>query len=288
MEFIIASITTIPSRIKSIKTTIQSLLNQSTPVEFIILNVPEFSIRENTTYEIPNELYKIDKLIINRCQDYGPCTKIVPTLEWLQKHHQGKNVGILITDDDMIYHPNTLEDLLYYHKKFKNDAIGFNGQIVVNRPFVTRMKLFRNRRIWLGKTHLVDFLCGWEGILHQTNFFNLKELKTFINKAGNGKFTDDELFSGYLAKKNIKKRVCKHRKSKPPKSKQLDNGLNSTLKITPNNYYQDQIINRFVDQGIVKPFQYWSLMDQMFSLILPSACISVIFLTGYLFGKRKK
>lgn len=68
------SLTTIPSRIYKIEKVIKSL---SITGYKTIINIPFFCKKENKIYDIPEWLNNYPNLIINRCIDYGPFTKLI-------------------------------------------------------------------------------------------------------------------------------------------------------------------------------------------------------------------
>ena len=113
---IIVSLTTIPARIENLNQTIQSLLNQTFKPDHIIINVPQkykrFYYFKMTDYYL-GLLKKIEALapgvvIVNFCEDYGPATKIIPTL-----NHELVNddTKIIFLDDDRIYVPELIRTL---------------------------------------------------------------------------------------------------------------------------------------------------------------------------------
>ena len=80
---VIYHLQTIPSRLTNdaLKPIIDSFINQTIPADNIIFNIPFYSKRKQINYpELPNfllqEPYK-SKVLINRCDDYGPGTKII-------------------------------------------------------------------------------------------------------------------------------------------------------------------------------------------------------------------
>ena len=83
---IYVSLSTIPSRIKSLKKSVESLLNQSLKPDKIFINIPlkyeRFSevIRED---QIPQFNSKI--IEITRCEDCGPGTKLLGSLNKIKK-----------------------------------------------------------------------------------------------------------------------------------------------------------------------------------------------------------
>src|SRR5689334_2693114 len=76
---VVASLATVPSRINNLRATIRSLLNQTRPPDEIIVAVPEFSIREERPYVVPEYLLNLPRLRILRSEkDWGPATKFIP------------------------------------------------------------------------------------------------------------------------------------------------------------------------------------------------------------------
>ncbi len=265
-------LTTIPSRLNLIHEVLTTLIE---PIP-IILNLPKYSIREKKEYPDAGFLKEqFPNLVINKCdKDYGPCTKLIPGISYLKKTYPNKNIGIVMVDDDMLYHKNLLTDLKYYHNKYPNSSIGFAGDVVCSYPYnAWNMKAYNHRRIWLGESHKVDFLHGYMGILHQSNFFDIKSISDFSELPEYIKFVDDEWFSYLLAKKNIDRIVCKHYKSKIVKSLSRDNGLNDEGSM--NRIYQASVISRMVDLNIIVPYGNQSIGDLTFQRI-PHALLIIL------------
>ena len=95
---IIASLTTIPSRIDLLKPILDSVLNQTIPIDHIEINIPYTCLRTEEEYTIPEWMETMDKLLIFRTTDYGAITKIAPTL----LRHRGEPIGIWSIDDDFV------------------------------------------------------------------------------------------------------------------------------------------------------------------------------------------
>lgn len=112
---VIISLTTIPSRIRTLHITIRSLLNQDVLPEKIIL-----WLNDNYKNQIPAN---IKKLIGNTFEvRFSPHTfshrKLIHTIENFPNH-------IIITcDDDLIYHPDSIKLLYEEHLRFPNVVIG--------------------------------------------------------------------------------------------------------------------------------------------------------------------
>src|SRR5438477_12519631 len=59
---VIASLSTVPDRINNLRPTIRSLLRQTRPPDEIILAVPEFSLREERPYIVPEYLLRLPRV----------------------------------------------------------------------------------------------------------------------------------------------------------------------------------------------------------------------------------
>lgn len=96
---IIASMTTIPSRIAKIEPVIESIFNQDVEISHLEINIPQVCQRNGERYEIPSWLAELSKVEIFRTEDYGPITKIAPTLI----RHKDDGNFIWSVDDDCRY-----------------------------------------------------------------------------------------------------------------------------------------------------------------------------------------
>lgn len=110
---IIASMTTIPSRIHRIRPVLESVISQTIPIEHIELNLPYVCIRTRELYVLPTWLKIMDRMMIFRTDDYGPITKIAPTL---LRHKGEEDTYIWSVDDDIAYPENHLEKLCHCHR----------------------------------------------------------------------------------------------------------------------------------------------------------------------------
>ena len=117
---VIISLTTLPKRIEKCKYTIVSILNQTRKVDQINLYIPT-ETKKGEKYIIPLWMKDLQKnfnifniKIVEK--DYGPSTKIIPALIEYEK----KDIFIIYLDDDMIYHPDTIETLIFYSNIYSN------------------------------------------------------------------------------------------------------------------------------------------------------------------------
>src|SRR5205814_116262 len=122
---VIASLSTLPDRIHHLRPTIQSLLNQTRPPDEIVIAIPEFSVREQKRYVVPDYLSGLPRVRILRCQkDWGPATKFIATIQ--DELQAGRpDTLVMVVDDDRIYPRDALETYLHYHEQLPEDALCF-------------------------------------------------------------------------------------------------------------------------------------------------------------------
>jgi hypothetical protein len=121
---IIASLTTIPSRIDLIRPVLESALAQTTPVEHVELNVPYVCVRTKQTYELPGWLESMERVRVFRTEDYGPITKVAPTF---LRYRNDRETYIWSIDDDCAYPPNQLALLCVAHNPEKRRILTRHG-----------------------------------------------------------------------------------------------------------------------------------------------------------------
>lgn len=104
---LVASLTTFPKRINTVKETIKSLLVQTIKPDEIVLWLAnsQFPQKED---ELPRELLELKKfgLTIEWCEDLHSFKKLIPALTSYPN-------DIIITFDDDIYYPENVIELLY-------------------------------------------------------------------------------------------------------------------------------------------------------------------------------
>jgi len=114
------SMTVMPDRLIAdfFKSVIHHLKNQTAYFDKIVINIPHLYQRTNSPYQIPQWLEREPQIIINRCYDLGPATKLLG----LYDHLQNSDV-VCIVDDDIIYQATMLENLLNTLKQHPNALI---------------------------------------------------------------------------------------------------------------------------------------------------------------------
>jgi len=118
---IYVSTSTIPQRIKNLDKSIKSLLNQSKKPDKIFINIPFKYRRFNETVK-DDEIPKFDSSVveITRCEDCGPATKLLGSLDKLEK-----NSLVILFDDDHVYENYMIEKFFYFYSKAPNNSYSF-------------------------------------------------------------------------------------------------------------------------------------------------------------------
>ena len=95
------TMTTIPERIDNTYMIIINMLSKLSGVDKIVLNLPyKYKRFDMLTFEQLRKLLSIrdKRFILNRCDDFGPATKLIPTLDIAPEE------SILVVCDDDCYH----------------------------------------------------------------------------------------------------------------------------------------------------------------------------------------
>ena len=118
---IYVSISTIPQRIKNLNRSVESLLQQSQKPDKIYINIP-FKYKRFTEIIEDDQIPKFDnkKVEVTRCEDYGPGTKLLGSLDKLKKDSL-----IVLADDDHIYENYMIEKFYYFYSKAPENAYSF-------------------------------------------------------------------------------------------------------------------------------------------------------------------
>lgn len=188
---LIVSFTTTPTRIKSIEPMINSILNQSRQPDMFIINLPTKYLKDKTELIIPDFIKNNDKIIVNRCQDVGPATKLLGIL--YSKIHFNNNDYIITVDDDIFYQKNLLKYYQNYILLKPNSVFGLQG-FNLNNGIIN----YTNKKI---KFNQVDVLEGFGSICYPYKFLKkdiLNIIKSYPSYLIN---SDDIILSNYFNKK---------------------------------------------------------------------------------------
>lgn len=192
---VVVSLTTLPSRINKIGNVIKSIQNGTVKPDLIYINIPKFSLREKTKYIINDDIKNIPGVKLNfHNEDYGPLTKIFPTLQ----QETDPDTTIICIDDDTEYDTGMLEHLLLCSSYYPDKTICVKGWNYINLGFFA-LPIFSLQLN--NKPQKVKVLQCYQGVLYKRKFFE-DDFKNYINCKKC--FTvDDILISKYLTKKGI-------------------------------------------------------------------------------------
>ena len=117
------SLSSIPSRFGSVKKVVDSLNLQTTKPSKIFLNIPYAYKRFPDIKDVNLDIFKDikdDNFEISRCEDYGPGTKLLGSINLL------KNFDfVILVDDDHYYHPRMCEIFNKYFNSNNEQAYSF-------------------------------------------------------------------------------------------------------------------------------------------------------------------
>lgn len=201
---VIASLTTVPDRINNLRPTIRSLLKQTRPPDEIVLIIPEFSIREERRYVVPEYLLRLPRVRILHCaKDWGPATKFIPVVQEELAAGRGTTL-IMVVDDDRIYPRDALETYLHYNEQLPEAALCFRGAAMPRSLDWRDARMIRARELRQPQAAAVITGCG--SYLIQPRFFD--ESLWDYSKAPDGAFYMDDIWiSGWLSRRGVKRYV---------------------------------------------------------------------------------
>ena len=198
---VVISLTTIPSRINKLKSTISSLLDTSVRVDQIYINIPYKTIK-GKTYKIPRWLKTLhsDSGIIKIYRpekDYGPATKLLPILSI-----ENKDTIIIVVDDDVIYGSHLVEEMVKtFYDKGQDEAITtFGSDIKGYEPLNYNYPTFLRCR----KGKYVDMVMGHNSFLVTPDMLPLEHIFNYDQAPKECIWVDDVWISGWLWYNRVK------------------------------------------------------------------------------------
>ena len=179
-------LTTLPSRIHRLRTTLDSLCCQTRLPDAILLCLPRWSIRENCAYDRPGWLDEYAPLlrIVDCEEDCGPGTKLLGCLDHLPE--QG---CLVLVDDDMAYRPFLLDCL--YRRQVADPRSSFS--------------------FWTYSFEGIDVGQGADGFsFHIPNLAGIREFAERAVGHPQLRFEDDLWISAFLKRAGICVRSLRH------------------------------------------------------------------------------
>lgn len=202
---VIVCLTTIPSRLPFLVPTLKSLLVQSVTPRAVVIHIPERSRREGVEYHVPDDLHGLKVVEVVRCEDWGPATKILPALLSSLPDQR-----IISVDDDRLYRPTFIEDLVTAADQHPDSAVGCCGLRVPHDRVDSRMNVVQRtyeglrmgRGVSIRGARLrapigVDVLHGYGGALVRPRFFDLDALADFDAAPAAAWLEDDTWFAAH-------------------------------------------------------------------------------------------
>jgi len=188
---VIVSLTTSPKRISKTKVVIDSIMQQTILPNKIVLNLPHVFKRDSSTYnEIPDFITNNDLIEINRCEDIGPATKIVPTALLYNE----PNTILISVDDDIIYNSDVIENLLQYSYEYPDCTI---------TGITDKYTHFQYNNTLNKYTFYGADVMGFSGVLYKSKFFDGFDQSTLLQLPRFCYVSDDIVIANFLFKNNI-------------------------------------------------------------------------------------
>ena len=203
---VILSLSTVPERLCNADEnlnpymSIRSLLNLNFKNYEIHFNIPFINKKTGKNYIIPDWLASLEKesskLKIFRCEDYGPPTKIIPTLIRVKN----PEAYIIVFDDDHAYAEDVIEQHLIKHELYQNSVLGFAGLCSgdPNLYFCTSVQCDTE----------VQIMEHYKSVSYKRKYFKEDFFEEFVGKSWN----DDVLLGAYMGKHKIRKIVLNYEK----------------------------------------------------------------------------
>src|SRR5881628_1606937 len=167
---VIVSLSTVPERIGNLGPTVRSLLRQTRLPDEIVLAIPEFSVREQRSYEVPEYVSRLPRVRILHCRrDWGPATKFIPIVREELAAGRG-NTLVMVVDDDRMYPRDALETYLNYNKQLPDAVLCFRGAAMPRNLDWRHAKMIRARELRQPQPAAVITGCG--SYLIQPRFFD--------------------------------------------------------------------------------------------------------------------
>lgn len=194
---LVVSFTTIPSRIDRIGPMVDSVFAQTIKPDRFVLWIPARCAKESAEYVFPKWLREMPLEIGNSGCDYGPATKMIPSL----LSEEDSETRIVALDDDVSYERHALEELSAASLDHPDRSLGFMG-CRAGPTFIHAERV--------SSLEDVDVLGGYRGVIYRRGLFDdsiFRDLTTLLEK---GPFVcDDQLFNWNLLRRNIPRTVIK-------------------------------------------------------------------------------
>ena len=198
MDNYLVSLTTIPRRFNTtLPMVIESIKNQTIRCK-IIVNIPHKYLKWNNDIIIPQYLLQDPDIIINRTNiDYGPATKLLGAIEYVDRMGLGDIIRYIVTvDDDIMYTDKQfIEYFVNVMNIYPNYVVPIASIKLINHPYHCNDGLSYNN---IG---FVDAPCGYKGVMYPIHQFSSDRFfmkKKIIDTLPIGIVNDDDSYFGII------------------------------------------------------------------------------------------
>lgn len=192
---VVITLTTVPERMNSgtIELAIVSLCEQSDSDYEVHLNIPYVYNVTNEQYVIPDWLNQLrnrySHLRVFRTDDFGPPTKIVPTL----KRISNLETIIIVVDDDNTYNCDMVREHRKYQSIISDSALCYHGKTDISRGYENP------NEICVTEVSRVSYLLHYMSASYKRKLFGDDFFNSYVGKT----FSDDILVSRYLTDSGV-------------------------------------------------------------------------------------
>ena len=202
---VIVSFTTSPERISKIKPMMDSILNQTRKPDYFLLNIPKIFPRTQRSYDIPDFIKDNDDITVNVIErDFGPATKVIPTIQFIKDNNIDiSETRIIYVDDDIKQLPNMINSFLKFSGN-KNIILGASGFDFATSPFGDGQIGIYGRRKHLSKVSVIE---GYGAVCLSPEVFR-SDFMDYFNSVSSIKYcllSDDVILSNYY---NMHNNIC--------------------------------------------------------------------------------
>ena len=208
MEKVMITLTTTPKRLNNkspygFKNVIYSLMSQAYENYEVHVNIPIKNKKTNEDYIIPEWLQELNNMSVRsnilkifRTEDYGPVTKLYPTIKRITNDNQ----IIIVVDDDLIYDTRMIEEHLRLRRKNNDVVWAFAGINALENHKGFGIDRFV---ISVNEDTRVSIVEHYKTVSYVRRMFDEDFNEDFIKQG----WADDEIVSAYMGMKDIKKYV---------------------------------------------------------------------------------
>lgn len=251
MDNYLVSLTSIPRRFNTtLPKVIESIKRQTIRCK-IIVNIPNKYLKWNNDIIIPDYLLNDSDIIVNRTsRDYGPATKLLGAIEYVDRMGLGDIIRYIVTiDDDIIYMDTKfIEYFLNVMKIYPNYIVPIASIRLVNHPYHCNDGLSYNN---IG---FVDAPCGYKGVMYPIYLFNSDRFfmkKDFVDTLPLGIMNDDDAYFGIIMGiMNIPLYVITstmhYNEAIDIEGSAVQSNVNTCRKTNESNIYQDAVIKGYL------------------------------------------